>query len=388
MLFGLRCYRRIDALQYERRSAESSNDKQKTQCKGSLDCYTSYEEEVINFNSFEKVSVITPSYNCRSTLLSVIESVREQGTVVLEHIIVDDGSNDGTYELIDELRESRNYKHIKVVRQVNSGEASAVNHGFELSRGEFVLIVNADDPLLRDCIYKLLSVLSCSPDVVVAYPDWKMIGEDGETLRKIYTLDFKIQSLIGDLVCVVGPAGLIRRSAVKGKFLRDQKYTYLGDYEMWMRLSLQGGFTRVPEILATWRKTNGNATSRGRGKDISQEYFRLNRDFFNRSDLLPEVKKLERRALAHTYYYAGIQKLFCPELAGRRQVIRSWIMWPVAFSKNRSIKRSKLISIAVIFYPVPLLIARILYFFNVPLPEIAKDALLSQKADIVSLKHN
>jgi glycosyltransferase involved in cell wall biosynthesis len=320
------------------------------------------------------VSVVTPAYNCASTIIEVIQSVQKQAPYVLEHIIVDDGSDDETLTVIRSF-ELRKDSNIRVISQLNSGEANAVNRGIEESLGDYVMVVNADDPLLSDCVMHLQQALIDFPESVVSYGDWKMIDSAGETIKIIETLPFSIQALIGDWVCIVGPGAMIKRSAFRGMPARDIRYKNIGDYEMWLRLATQGSFVRVDKVLSTWRSHETGATWTDRGRVISEQYERLIEDYFRRLELPDEIKSLERRARVHQNYYSGLQKLFDSKVPGRRMIFRSWLEAPFIKYEHPSVKRSLLGSIAVLAFPVSLRFGDLCSRIGVDFPPLIKDAI-------------
>ena len=89
------------------------------------------------------VSVITPSHNQQRYLTRVVESVAAQTVAVREHIIVDDGSTDGSRELLLEL--FREHPHLHVLFQDRRGAAAARNRGIAIARGRYIAFLDADD---------------------------------------------------------------------------------------------------------------------------------------------------------------------------------------------------------------------------------------------------
>jgi glycosyltransferase involved in cell wall biosynthesis len=320
------------------------------------------------------VSVVTPAYNCASTIIEVIQSVQKQAPYVLEHIIVDDGSDDETLTVIRSF-ELRDDSNIRVVSQPNSGEATAVNRGIAESLGDYVMVVNADDPLLSDCVLLLRQALIDSPESVVSYGDWKMIDSVGATVKIVKTLPFSVQALIADWVCIVGPGAMIRRSAFRNMPARDIRYKNIGDYEMWLRLATQGSFVRVDRVLSTWRNHTTGASWNDRGRVISEQYVRLIEEFFKRPDLPKEIKALERRARAHQNYYSGLQMLFDSTVAGRRMILKSWLKRPFIRYEYPSVKRSLLGSIAVLTCPLSLRFGYLCSRAGVTFPPLIADAI-------------
>ena len=322
----------------------------------------------------QTVSIVTPAYNCAATIREVVSSVEAQAPHVFEHIIVNDGSGDETLAIIREL-EMREGSRIRVIDQPNGGEANAVNRGVAESSGDFVMVVNADDPLLNDCVLHLRQALVDAPKSVVSYGDWKMIDSAGETIKIITTLPFSLQALVADWVCIVGPGAMIRRSAFGDTPARDVRYKNIGDYEMWLRLATQGPFTRVDKVLSTWRNHVSGASWMDRGREISDQYERLIGEYFNRDDLPSEIRSFKRRAHAHKDYYTALQKLFDSKVAGRRMIMRSWLKVPAMRYENPSVKRSILGSIAVLTFPFSLRFGYLCGKIGVSFPPLIEDAI-------------
>jgi glycosyltransferase involved in cell wall biosynthesis len=114
------------------------------------------------------LSVVVPVFNEESTLVSLVEAVREAPLpdgVDIEVIVVDDGSTDRTPSLLDEIAK---HEQVRVFRQpVNRGKGAAIRRGFSESRGEFVIVQDADleyDP--REYPKLLAPVLNGKADVV------------------------------------------------------------------------------------------------------------------------------------------------------------------------------------------------------------------------------
>jgi len=111
------------------------------------------------------LSIIMPVFNERETVASIAQRVLAEVPVALELIIVDDGSTDGSAEIIDAL--ARNDSRILAIHKTNGGKTSALKAGFERSRGEIVIIQDADleyDP--AEIPHVLQPILENHADVV------------------------------------------------------------------------------------------------------------------------------------------------------------------------------------------------------------------------------
>lgn len=103
-----------------------------------------------------KVSVVMPIYNAYAYLRPALDSVLDQSLRELELICVDDGSDDGSVEIIEEYK-SRDSR-IRVVKQENGGPAKARNSGLAIARGEYVAFLDADDFFELDLLEKLYGI--------------------------------------------------------------------------------------------------------------------------------------------------------------------------------------------------------------------------------------
>jgi glycosyltransferase involved in cell wall biosynthesis len=110
-------------------------------------------------------SIITASYNRKHTLKGVYEGLLRQNFTNFEWIIVDDGSNDGTSELVDKWKANFNivYKY-----KENGGKPSAVNLGLAFAKGRYLVVLDSDDVPLPEAISVFNEELQKTPDEVCA----------------------------------------------------------------------------------------------------------------------------------------------------------------------------------------------------------------------------
>ena len=131
-----------------------------------------------------RVSVVTAAYNAESTIADAIDSVERQSINPhnLEHIIVDDGSTDKTVEVVN--RNAR--QHTRVLRTPHTGGSESMNMGLRAARGEFVMLLDADDKLRRDITAEMLKAFDEHPAAGYVTCDYVEYGTDGtESLVKV-----------------------------------------------------------------------------------------------------------------------------------------------------------------------------------------------------------
>lgn len=269
------------------------------------------------------VTVVTPVFNGERFIAQSIASVLDQKRVSLEFLVVDDGSTDSSYKLA--LSMTRSHDFSSVIRQDNKGEAGAVNEGLRRAKGEFALILNADDLLAPEALARLFALLREHEDAVAAYPDWNVVNAEGVVVSTRQTLEFSRDMMFGEMHCLPGPGCLFRR-VEHGKFLlRDERFKYVSDFDYWLRLGVYGNMTRVPDVLASWRQHPGGATARSHGNEYGQELIQLSLRFFARKNVPYDIAKYGRSSLALAHYYAALQKFRDHSVPGRR------LMWRYLF---------------------------------------------------------
>lgn len=246
------------------------------------------------------VTIITPTYNRASYLEETIDSILGQDYPNIDYVVLDDGSTDGTRELLQ-----RYEGRLRWQSHPNMGEQRTVNKGLSLARGKYVAIVNSDDPLRRGAVRAAVGLLEARPELLAVYPEWDIVDSSNRIVRTIRGPDHDYRRMVVFHDCLVGPGAVIRRSAIERVGGRNPDYRFVGDFDFWLRLGLLGPMARIPARLATWRTHDGAATNRQQGRALAAEHVRFITEFFSRDDLPPEVRALRRRAISWAHYAAA-----------------------------------------------------------------------------------
>lgn len=104
-----------------------------------------------------KVSVIIPIYNASNTLSKTLDSIIFQSYSNLEIILINDGSTDGSLEICKEYKQID--PRIIIIDQKNSGVGEARNSGINISKGEYICFIDADDTIGENYIYELQNLI-------------------------------------------------------------------------------------------------------------------------------------------------------------------------------------------------------------------------------------
>ncbi|MBC6434705.1 glycosyltransferase [Nostoc sp. HG1] len=207
-----------------------------------------------------KISVIIPAYNCEKTIKYTIESVLNQTFSDIELIIINDGSQDSTREVIAEIQDSR----IKVFSYPNAGGNVSRNRGLHLAVGEFVSFLDADDLWTPDKLHSQLKALQENITAKVAYSWTDYIDENGEFIlsgKRVNLNGNVYESLLLNNFLENGSNPLIcRTSLIKlGSF--DESLSAAQDWDMWLRLASKFDFICVPSVQILYRVSANSVSS-------------------------------------------------------------------------------------------------------------------------------
>jgi glycosyltransferase involved in cell wall biosynthesis len=206
----------------------------------------SYSEKNKNLNKMRKnvikASIIIPTYNRANFIEETIKSVLSQTMKNLEVIIVDDGSTDGTKEIIKNL--ATNDDRIKYLYQENCGRPSVPrNIGFKNSTGEYISFLDSDDIWLPQKLEKQIELFEKDKSGKLGFVDCKyiIIGENSEEIKQNYSSHGYrgniLKQMLKDHLIITPGSVLIKRSIINTVGLLDERLKCLDDWDMWLRIS-------------------------------------------------------------------------------------------------------------------------------------------------------
>ena len=116
-----------------------------------------------------KVSVIIPAYNAEKHIIHSLDSLNEQTIKDFEIVIIDDGSEDRTAEVVEDYKRKNSHLNLSMYKKCNGGVASARNYGKKKAKGDYLMFLDADDKYRNDCIEVMLNTIEkTNTDMVIA----------------------------------------------------------------------------------------------------------------------------------------------------------------------------------------------------------------------------
>lgn len=211
------------------------------------------------------VSVVIPAYNAATFIGQTLRSVMAQTYENLEIIVVNDGSQDETVDIVQDF--SANDSRIRLLHQVNAGVAAARNLGIKSARGEFIAPVDADDIWYPNNIaLQMEAMRRGGPGTGLVY-SWSVdIDESGQPtggFRATAISGNVYTTLIGHNFIGNASATLIRRRCLEevggyDSTLRAQQAQGCEDWDLYLRIAEQYDFQVAPHFLIGYRKLDSS----------------------------------------------------------------------------------------------------------------------------------
>lgn len=193
-----------------------------------------------------KISVVIPTHNRAGTLPRALDSVRSQTLPADEIIVVDDGSDDASAELL-----ARDYPEVLCLQQANQGVSSARNLGIRRARGDWIALLDSDDAWLPEKLAKQAQAVNKNPNQRICHTDeiWIRNGARVNPMRKHAKQGGRIFQHCLPL-CVISPSSvLLHRSLFDDYGLFDPALPACEDYDLWLRLCAHEAVVFIEEPL-------------------------------------------------------------------------------------------------------------------------------------------
>lgn len=235
--------------------------------------------------SSAKISVVIPTYNRATFIGRTLDSVMRQTLPVFEVVVVDDGSQDDTQQIV-ESHPSR----ARFVAQENAGPSAARNRGIRETTGELILFLDSDDILEPDAISRLDAALQTDRNAALSFGRAIYIDQNDVVLTVPNTMlddtpedgDMWRQLLRGNCIRTMGVV-LVRRDVLEEVGGFDETLRSNEDWDLWICIAeTSRPLLLVPEITLRYRVHGQNLTS--------------NHDVMRNSGLAVYEKHLERHS--------------------------------------------------------------------------------------------
>ena len=208
-------------------------------------------EQSRTFSYRPLLSILTPTFNPNDEFLTgAIESVIEQAYENWELILIDDGSGDSSTRALLKSLGQRDAR-IQIGVQEHGGISSALNTGLARARGDWIALLDHDDLLEPDAVFRAIELMQNDREADVIYSDEDKIV-DGKLAAPLLKPDwspefFRTHDYLGHFV-------VMRRDLARAEFRSE--FDGAQDYDLLLRISEKTDWIRhIPRVLYHWRRT-------------------------------------------------------------------------------------------------------------------------------------
>jgi glycosyltransferase involved in cell wall biosynthesis len=255
------------------------------------------------------ISVVMPCRNAASCVEEAVSSVLGQNHPHVELIVVDDGSTDGSSDILQRLA-SENPSRLTLLYQSLAGPFAARNLGLAHANGNYIAFLDADDSWHPDALRHLHDALEAGK-ADLAYCGWQNVGAAAADTRPQIPPEYTEQNrVVGFLENCPWPinAVLIRRQLIDDMRGFSERAPTAMDYDLWLRiLARQPRMVRVPEVLAYCRNPGARAPLIPRWQQVF-DVTRVRREFVRQHPQL--VARLGSARLQELLYRPLLQEAY------------------------------------------------------------------------------
>jgi glycosyltransferase involved in cell wall biosynthesis len=236
------------------------------------------------------ISVLMPVYNAERYVAQAVESILDQTFRDFEFLIVDDGSTDGSLEILK--RFAAQDDRIRLISRPNTGYVVALNQMLALARGEFIARMDADDISAPNRFQIQLDYLNSHNEILVLGSAMRWIDPDGDLLRDHTppsdheSIDQAHLKRLEAVIC--HPTTMIRRIAFEKVGYYNPDFFGAEDLDLWLRIAEIGILENLPDVLLSYRFHPQKVGIQHRGKQLNAADTAI-RDACKRRGIEPEI---------------------------------------------------------------------------------------------------
>jgi glycosyltransferase involved in cell wall biosynthesis len=231
-----------------------------------------------------------------------MRSVLEQDYEPIEYVVVDDGSTDGSVEIVERYADRLAWW----TAQENRGQVPAINLGFAHTTGEFMAYLNSDDTLLPGAISRMVAELESDPSLLLVYGDARYTDEDSQVTGYLPSREFDVPAMVRSADNhVVQPSTMWRREAWERFGPFDERGWYFFDFEFFLQFPPER-VRRIAEPLSTYRIHPAAKSTGAFATRLAGDHARLADGFFA-SDRLPARARRYAREGRSSAYLLGAE---------------------------------------------------------------------------------
>ena len=215
---------------------------------------------VINWSDYTKTPMVTvyiTNHNYAKYIRQAIDSVLSQKFRDFELVIIDDGSTDGSRDIIESYH---NNPKVTIVYQENKGLNVSCNIAIKLSRGRYIVRLDADDYLDENALLVMTNKLERQKNFGAIFPDYYVVGYQGKIISQEIRHDFSKVDLLDQPAH--GACTMIRKKLLIELGGYNESFDCQDGYDLWLKLIKSHKVTNVNLPLFYYRQHNNNLSKK------------------------------------------------------------------------------------------------------------------------------
>ncbi|MBQ4851566.1 glycosyltransferase family 2 protein [Pseudoalteromonas sp. MMG012] len=222
------------------------------------------------------ISVIIPNYNCKAYLGKALASVIKQTDVILEIIVVDDGSTDGSVEWLEKA--SQTYSNLILVKQIRCGVVAARNKAISIAQADYIAFLDADDYWNEDKLATQLAYMKSNQKCTLSFTNYMHVDEQYNKIIDCFsywpefynkelkdTTKYQYLSNSQDMLLYANVIGtstvMVKRDAIKSVMCFDNELKSASDWDCWLKLASVGEVAYTYQCAMDYLMRSNSITS-------------------------------------------------------------------------------------------------------------------------------
>ena len=202
------------------------------------------------------VTVVIPAYNRVKYIKQAIDSVLNQTYKNIELIVIDDGSSDGTYDLLESY--SGQLILLTHENRKNKGQSASINLGLSQAQGEFIAVLDSDDYWELNKLKIQVAYMNKNPDIGLLYTNGYGVNESGEVIYP-YHKDNHVEindpnNVLVDCYLALPVNSLVRKKVYDEVGGFNETYRAAQDHDMLIRIAEKTNLAYLPDFLFYYRR--------------------------------------------------------------------------------------------------------------------------------------
>ena len=204
------------------------------------------------------VTVVVPAYNRVRYIERTVESVLRQTYPAVQLVVVDDGSTDGTRELLELYADRGQLTLLSHPNHENRGQSASINLGLEHATGDYLCILDSDDMFVPTKLEVQVRFLEAHPDIGLVYSNGHAVDQKDRVLYEIHPANHEEENdpnrLLMDCYFLLPQNAMVRRSVMNEAGHFEEAFRSAQDHDMALRIAELTKMAYIPDHLFFYRR--------------------------------------------------------------------------------------------------------------------------------------